>query len=53
MAIIIDANCIANVFSKKSLLFLAKKTNLNIDLIKSIREPSDKFTIYAFLTKIN
>ena len=42
-----------HVFSKKSLLFLAKKTNLNIDLIKSIREPSDKFTIYAFLTKTN
>lgn len=40
-----------HVFSKKSLFFLAKKTNLNLKLIKSIREPSDKFTIYAFLTK--
>jgi SAM-dependent methyltransferase len=40
-----------HVFSKKSLVFLVKKVNLNLKLIKSIREPSGKFTIYAFLSK--
>jgi 2-polyprenyl-3-methyl-5-hydroxy-6-metoxy-1,4-benzoquinol methylase len=40
-----------HVFSKKSLFFLAKNINLNLKKVKSIREPSGKFTIYAFLTK--
>ena len=40
-----------HVFSKKSLFFLAKKVNLKITMVKSIREPSGKFTIYAFLKK--
>ena len=40
-----------HVFSKKSLVFLVKKVNLNLKLIKSIRETSGKFTIYAFLSK--
>jgi hypothetical protein len=39
------------VFSKKSIFFLAKRINLNLKFVKSIREPSGKFTIYAFLTK--
>jgi len=40
-----------HVFSKKSLSFLAKKINLNLKVVKSIREPSGKFTIYAFFIK--
>jgi hypothetical protein len=40
-----------HVFSKKSVFFLAKRINLNLKFVKSIREPSGKFTIYAFLTK--
>lgn len=38
-----------HVFSKKSLKELAKKTNLKIYKIESIREPSTKYTIYSFL----
>lgn len=41
-----------HVFSKQSIFFLAKIINLNLKFVKSIREPSGKFTIYAFLTKL-
>lgn len=40
-----------HVFSKKSLEFLSKSLNLKINQISSIREPSDKFTLFAFLSK--
>jgi hypothetical protein len=40
-----------HVFSKKSLSFLAKKINLNLKVVKSIRESSGKFTICAFFIK--
>jgi SAM-dependent methyltransferase len=40
-----------HVFSKKSLSLLVKNVNLNLKLIKSIKERSSKFTIYAFLSK--
>ena len=40
-----------HVFSRKSLQFLIQSLNLKIDQISSIREPSDKFTLFAFLSK--
>ena len=40
-----------HVFSKTSVKYLAKKINMKLLLMKSIREPSSKYTIYAFLSK--
>ena len=40
-----------HVFSKKSVNFLAKKLQLKTKQIKRIREPSNKFSIFAFLEK--
>jgi len=39
-------------FSKKSLLHLFNKTKFKIIEIKSIKESSEKFTIYCFLAKL-
>lgn len=38
-------------FFQKNLYFFSKKIYLDLKLLKSIREPSRKFTIYAFITK--
>ena len=41
-----------HVFSKQSFKFLLKNLKLKINEIKSIKEPSGKFTIYAFCQKL-
>ena len=41
-----------HVFSKQSFKFLLKNLKLKIYTIKSIKEPSGKFTIYAFCQKL-
>ena len=40
------------MFFLKSLLYLAKKNNLTTLQIKSIKEPSGKFTSFWFFAKI-
>ena len=40
-----------HIFSKKSLLYLTQKNNLRCILIKSIKEPSGKFTVFGFFQK--
>ena len=37
------------VFNKDSIEYLSRKTGYDILKVESIHEPSDKFTIYAFL----
>lgn len=39
-----------HVFSRKSLKMMAKKLNLKIEIIKSIQEPSSKYSIFGFFT---
>tara|TARA_E500000178_G_scaffold327622_1_gene356851 strand:- start:4928 stop:5758 length:831 start_codon:yes stop_codon:yes gene_type:complete len=39
-----------HVFSKKSLSLITKKLNLKVEIIKSIQEPSSKFSIFGFFT---
>tara|TARA_B100000900_G_scaffold202985_1_gene172091 strand:- start:1597 stop:2424 length:828 start_codon:yes stop_codon:yes gene_type:complete len=38
------------IFNKVSFNYLATKSRLNIDKVESIHEPSDKYTIYGFLS---
>ncbi len=38
------------IFNLLSFKYLVKKTGLNIERIESIHEPSDKYTIYGFLS---
>jgi len=37
------------IFTEKSLKYLVKKAGFKLDRMKSIHEPSDKYTLYAFL----
>jgi 2-polyprenyl-3-methyl-5-hydroxy-6-metoxy-1,4-benzoquinol methylase len=37
------------IFSKKSLKYLVKKAGFKLDRMKSIHEPSDKYTVYVFI----
>ena len=40
------------IFNMDSLKYLVSKSNLKIKKIQSIHEPSDKYTIYSFLTSL-
>ena len=41
------------IFTKKAIRYLAESTMLNVNVIKQIHEPSDKYTIYSFLNNSN
>ena len=42
-----------HIFTKKSLTYMLKKNNFEILSLSSIKEPSGKFTLFAFAKKIN